>query len=107
MFQAGEQIVYGNLGVCTVVETVQREAPGGAGRQWYYTLEPCFENNMRIYAPVGGAGVRMRRRISREQARRLLDGMPRLRAAARSDAPEALVARCEQALSLEGYTDLI
>ena len=110
MYKAGDEIVYGNLGVCSVVEVAQREMPGVEGRRWYYTLEPRFENQMRIYAPTENGRVRMRPVVTGEQARRLLDSIPSLRAAARSlpdGQPEALVADCEEKLALDGCGDLI
>lgn len=107
MYQAGERIVYGNLGVCSVVEVARRTPPGAAQAQLYYTLVPCFENPMRIYTPVENPRVRMRPVVTFEQASRLLEGVPALRAAARTEPPEQLVDSCAQALELRGCPDLI
>ena len=107
MYKAGDEIVYGNLGVCSVVEVAQREMPGMEGKRWYYTLEPRFEYQLRIYAPADNPKVRMRPVVTRAQAQRLLDGLPSLRTAARSEEPEALVAGLEKSLALEGCSDLI
>lgn len=77
MYQVGELIVYGNVGVCRVKD-VKQLAPSKAGEtQPYYVLEPLFQS-CTISTPVGNRKVFMRPVISRSEAERLIDMIPSL-----------------------------
>ena len=81
MYSIGEMIVYGELGVCRVTEVARRSMPGGCAERLYYTVEPLREE-CTIYAPAEGKAVFMRRIVTRDEALRLIDGIPAVRAEA-------------------------
>ena len=73
MFQPGDIIVYGNTGVCKVVELSRPNLPGVDQKKDYYLLFPLFQDE-KIYSPVDNTKVFMRPVISRKQAEELLYG---------------------------------
>ena len=76
MYKNGELIFYGSTGVCRVEGTEKRPEKGG-GRE-YYVLKPTCQDGT-IYIPVD-TQVYMRPVISREEAERLIDTIPGVRA---------------------------
>ena len=77
MYNAGELIVYGNTGVCKVVEITASNRPHMAKDTLYYTLEPLYQEGI-IYVPVDNDKVFMRNVISREQAEEIIDMIPQI-----------------------------
>ncbi len=69
MFQPGDFVVYGRMGVCQV-ERIEHRKDG----QDFYALMPRYQN-CSILTPVNGK-VFMRPVISREEAERLIDLIP-------------------------------
>ena len=51
MFQKGEYVVYGNLGVCRVNDLVTRQFEGLDAAHPYYVLEPVYQGGT-LYAPA-------------------------------------------------------
>ena len=76
MYKNGELIFYGSTGVCRVEGTEKRPEKGG-GRE-YYVLKPTCQDGT-IYIPVD-TQVYMRPVISREEAERLIDTIPGVKA---------------------------
>lgn len=74
MFQKGEQIVYGNTGVCRVEEI--GTPPGISGTELYYTLKPVFGSG-RIYIPVDST-VFMRPVLTHRQVDELIERFPEI-----------------------------
>lgn len=75
MFQKGDQIVYGNSGVCRVDAIGPLEGARGEDRKRrYYTLS-ALHGTERIFVPVD-TGVFMRPVLSREEADALIDSLP-------------------------------
>lgn len=72
MFETGEYIVYGNAGVCKVVETVKRTVPGTKDDKLYYTLEPVYDKGCRLFIPVDSQKVKMRPILTRKEADALI-----------------------------------
>jgi len=69
MFNVGEFVVFGTDGVCMVEKVGALEIEGVAKDKQYYTLAPVGKNaNNRIFAPVGGTRVVMRRVLSFDEA---------------------------------------
>ncbi len=73
MFQIGENVVYGQCGVCRV-EGIGPLAGSPAGDRTYYTLRPYFSSEV-IYAPVEGK-VFMRPALDREHAEAVVRAIP-------------------------------
>lgn len=80
MFHIGQYIIYGAMGACRVQDiAVPSFCQRGEERQ-YYTLEPLNQTG-EILVPVD-ANVFMRPIITREEAERLIDMIPNIRAEA-------------------------
>ena len=73
MFQVGENVVYGQCGVCRV-ERVGPLPNSPMGDRQYYTLQPYFSTEV-IYAPVEGK-VFMRPALDREHAESIVRAIP-------------------------------
>lgn len=76
MYQIGDKIIYGSNGVCVIEEIKMMEVPRTDELKAYYIIKPVFQE-CRISAPVD-TGVFMRPIISAEEARALLEGIPRV-----------------------------
>lgn len=76
MFSVGDKIIYGSMGVCTVVDRRMPDMPGAT--QECYVLEPQYVHNARVYVPVAGTAINMRPLLSAVQAKALVNEMPRL-----------------------------
>jgi len=68
MFRKGEYIIYGNSGVCEVIDIGTMNMPGAAKEKLYYTLLPVYSNSSRIYTPVDNDKIVMRKVLSKEEA---------------------------------------
>ena len=77
MFQKGDLIVYGNMGVCRV-EAVEAPAglPGAGEKKLYYKLDPVYETGTG-YIPVD-AKVFMRPILTHAQAEALIGRIPEI-----------------------------
>lgn len=78
MFEIGDYIIYGNSGVCEVVEIGPIQLNGRDNDKLYYTLEPVYEKGSKVYTPVGNKKVLMRKIISKEEAFELIDNIPNI-----------------------------
>ena len=76
MFAVGDMIVYGSMGVCTVMDIGTPDFPG-ADRECYI-LKPHYVANSKVYAPIEANPVSMRPLLSPEQAQTLIDSMPQI-----------------------------
>lgn len=80
MFEPGDMIIYGSMGVCRVETVEQRSLPKG-GTQEFYVLKPIYQT-CSVSTPVDNEKVLMRPVISREEAERLIDAIPGIHAEA-------------------------
>ncbi len=70
MFSVGEFVVFGTDGVCMIEKIGALEMEGVAKDKQYYTLAPVGKKgNNRIFAPVDGKRVVMRRVLSKDEAK--------------------------------------
>lgn len=72
MFEVGEYIIYGNTGVCKVVEVKKMAAPGTKTDRLYYALEPVYDKGCRLFTPVDNEKVVMRRVLTKQEADELI-----------------------------------
>jgi len=68
-------ILYGNTGVCRVMDITMRCFPGTKKRQLYYILKTVYQN-ITISTPIDNPKVFTRPIISRDEAERLIDMIP-------------------------------
>ena len=79
MFEVGELVVFGTDGVCKVERVGALEIEGDAKDKQYYTLAPVGKNgNNRIYAPVDGKRVVMRKVLTIDEARSFMDSLGKI-----------------------------
>lgn len=78
MYNTGDLIVYGNMGVCRIADISVREDAAG-GQRAYYVLEPLYQK-CTVTTPVDNAKVPLRPVISREEAEQLIDEIPNINA---------------------------
>ncbi len=75
MFQAGDVIVCGTHGVCRVEKVGPLSSAVADRDRLYYTLKPLYERGSVVFTPVDNEKMVIRPVISREEARRLIDGI--------------------------------
>ena len=97
MFHEGDKIIYGNKGVCSVLEntTIQRE--GVPDDRLYYVLQPMNSRESKVFTPVDNNKIVMRPLISKQEAEDLIREMPEI---------EELKVPCEK-LREQTYKDCI
>ena len=76
MFKKGEYVVSGNKGVCVVEDITTLDISGVDKEREYYILKPIYVAGSTVYVPVDTADGSLRRVLSREEADRLIKGIP-------------------------------
>ncbi len=72
VFSVGDYIIYGNSGVCKVMNVGPLE--GGDGRE-YYTLKPVYIRDSSILTPVDNERVVMRDIMTKEEAEEFISNI--------------------------------
>ena len=107
MFQKGEYVVYGSLGVCRIKDLITRQFEGLDAAHPYYVLEPVYQEGV-LYVPADNPKIALRAVISAEEANRLIDAIPATESKAfHSRSAQELSAHYEQALLSHNCKDLI
>lgn len=78
MYQVKDLVVYGNHGVCRVMDVGTLDISAVDKTKKYYTLRPAYQNEAVIYAPVENNKTVMRPIITKEEADELIDEIPQL-----------------------------
>ncbi len=78
MFKVGDFIVYESRGICKVENITELNLPGATKGQKYYELKPVYEETGKIYSAVDSDKVLMRRMITGEEAKALIDDIPNI-----------------------------
>lgn len=107
MFQKGESVVYGNLGVCKVRDIVTRKFEGLSEAHPYYVLEPLYQGGT-LYVPADNPKIALRAVLTAAEANRLIDAIPTVEGAAfHSRSAQELTAHYEQVLNTHDCKDLL
>lgn len=107
MFKPGEIIVYGNTGVCRIMEITKPNLPGVDKEREYYLLSPLFQDG-KIYSPVDNTKVFMRPVINKQQAEELIDMIPELQTKQISTtSSQQLSERYQEYFNTHNCTDLL
>jgi CarD family transcriptional regulator len=107
VFEKGEYVVYGNLGVCKVQDLVTRRFEGLEAEHLYYVLEPVYQGGV-LYVPADNPKIYIRRVISADEANRLIDTLPETRGEAfHSHSAQELSAHYAQAMQTHKCEDLM
>lgn len=76
MFGIGEYVVCGNKGVCVVEDVTTLNISGVDKERKYYILKPLYMAGSTVYVPVDSAEKSMRRVLKRDEAQKLIKGIP-------------------------------
>lgn len=79
MYHIGELIFYGGTGVCRITDITKMGFLDVAGEELYYTLKPLHQECV-IRSPVNNTKVFMRPVITKDEAERLIDMIPSIKA---------------------------
>lgn len=74
MYQTGDKVVYGNVGVCQVIDVSELDFM--EDHQLYYTLQPYYEENRTIYVSIKSHKHKMRPMVSKEEAEDFIKRLP-------------------------------
>ena len=77
MYQIGELVQYGSSGVCKIEGIVQDVAGLDQDKQ-YYLMIPVNRHDSKIYTPVDNTKTKMRRILSAEEVRGLMEAAPKM-----------------------------
>ncbi len=106
MFQTGDLIVYGGMGVCRILNVSVPDFLREGEEKEYYTMEPLNRQGT-IFIPVD-TSVFMRPVISRKEAEDLIDAIPTFRAKAyHSHVLQELNQHYADAISSHDISDLV
>ena len=107
MFQKGDYVVYGNLGVCRVEGLEERRFEGLETAHPYYQLSPIYQGGV-LYVPADNPRIALRAVISAEEANRLIDAIPSMDPKAfHSRSAQELSAHYQEALQSHNCADLL
>lgn len=107
MFQTGDYVVYGSLGVCRVEGLEERRFEGLDAAHPYYQLSPLYQGGV-LYVPADNPKIALRPVITAQEANRLIDAIPAMDCRAiQGRSAQELGAHYEQALKTHDCADLI
>jgi len=78
VFKIGEYVVCGNKGVCSVEDINTLDISGVDKERKYYILKPRYQTGSTIYVPVDASGESMRKVLKRDEAKELIDNIPKI-----------------------------
>ena len=98
MFEIGDYVLNATNGICKISEIVELDMSGDKQLKSYFLLRPVEEENDRVYIPVDNADKRIRKVITQDEAKAVLDRIPeieeretRYKEAVRSCEPDSVI----------------
>ncbi|MGM9536473.1 MAG: CarD family transcriptional regulator [Intestinibacter sp.] len=79
MFKKGEYVIYGNAGVCQIIDISTLNMHGAPKDKLYYILEPVNQNSSRVFSPVDNKKVVIRNLISKQDVETLINDIPNIK----------------------------
>lgn len=76
MFEKGDYIIYGSIGVCQVTDITEISLDGVPKDKLYYVLHPVNQDGSKIFTPVDNNKNVIRKLISKEEVLALIDEIP-------------------------------
>lgn len=73
MFEVGQYVVFGNKGVCQVLNVGPIDMPGIPEDKMYYTLSQVYQRSSTLYTPVDKENSPIRPILSKKDAKKLMD----------------------------------
>ena len=74
MFQINDTVMYGNSGVCKIMDI--RPEKFGDEEILYYILKPMDDKNSKIYCPVNSDKLKLRKLLSQSEIFEIIQAMP-------------------------------
>ncbi|MBQ8304678.1 MAG: CarD family transcriptional regulator [Blautia sp.] len=78
MFEKGEYVIYGHVGICQVMGTTTMDLDGIPKDRLYYVLQPDGKGSGRIYTPVDNGKPVLRKIMTRDEAEALISDIPEI-----------------------------
>ena len=78
MFNKGEYVIYGNAGVCEIIDISTLDIHGAPKDKLYYILKPVNQNKSKVFTPVDNTKVVIRKLISKEDIEALIGDIPNI-----------------------------
>lgn len=73
MFDVGDYIVYGQNGICQVVDITHPDISGADNSRLYYVLVPEKTRESRLFCPADNDKIVLRKVVTADEARSILD----------------------------------
>jgi CarD family transcriptional regulator len=73
MFDIGDYIVYGNNGICKVLDITHPEIPGTDKSRLYYVLASTKIRDSKLYCPTDNDKIILRKVISADEAKAIIE----------------------------------
>lgn len=73
MFDIGDYVVYGQNGICQVLDITHPEITGVDSKRLYYVLAPEKSRDSKLFCPADNEKILLRKVISADEARKLID----------------------------------
>ena len=77
-YEIGDYVMKPMTGVCRIDQIMSLDMDGVSREKLYYLLVPMNEQHEKIYVPVETADFSMRKCISQEEARKLIEEIPQI-----------------------------
>ena len=77
-FKIGDLIIYGNNGVCKIIDCGKLDSSCASKDKIYYTIEPYYTTGTKIYTPVDNDKVIMRPVMTKDEAMGLIDEIDKI-----------------------------
>lgn len=107
MFQKGDSVVYGNLGVCKINDLVTRQFEGLNEAHPYYVLKSLYQEGV-LYVPADNPKIALRAVLTADEANQFIDSIPSLHGEAfHSRSAQELAAHYEESLKTHDCKDLL
>ena len=79
MFKKGEYVIYGNAGVCQIIDISTLNMHGAPKDKLYYILAPVNQNSSRVFSPIDNKKVIIRKLMSKQDEETLISDIPNIK----------------------------
>lgn len=101
MFEIGDLIIYGSMGVCTILDICIPDVSGAT--KPCYLLNPHYFANTKVYAPMKNSSVSMREVMTSAETHQLIDSMPKISVFEEQDKAASMKTYRSALQSADGY----
>lgn len=79
MFNKGEYVIYGNTGVCEIIDISTLDMHGAPKDKLYYILKPVNQDKGKVFTPVDNTKVVIRKLVSKEDVEKIIGDIPNIK----------------------------